>query len=201
MKPGGAEIHVWDIDLDSAAADVALLAADERDRAARFLFDIHRRRFIAGRAALRRILGRYVGTDAAAIQFRYNRFGKPDLDRATGIRFNASHSSGRQMIAVTCGREIGIDVERIRDGIPFSAIAARFLPPPEAAGARTAEQFFRAWTRREAFLKAAGFGLSGLRAPVPPGWTIEDLHAGEGWTAALAMEGGQCRICRRVSLG
>ncbi len=198
MMPHDEEIHIWDVDLDAGTADPGVLSPDECERADKFMFDLHRARFVAGRVAMRRILAGYTGVGAAAIEFRYNRFGKPDLKQATGIRFNASHSIGRQLVAVTCAREIGIDLEHIRPGVPFDAIAQRFLPPAEAALARTADDFFRAWTRREAFLKAAGWGLSGVREHVPPGWTIEDIDAGEGWVAALAVEGAACRIVRRV---
>ncbi len=199
MTLGSEDIHIWDVDLDARlSADPGVLSPDERERAGKFVFDLHRARFIAGRTAMRRILAGYTGLDAAAIEFRYNRFGKPDLKQATGFRFNTSHSIGRQLLAVTCAREIGIDIERIRAGVPFDAIARRFLPPAEAALARTMDDFFRAWTRREAFLKAAGWGLSGLRAQVPPDWTIEDIDAGEGWVAALAVQGAAWRIVRRV---
>jgi len=196
-QPGSNEIHVWDIDLDGAAADAAVLSPDERERAARFRFDEHRARFIRGRAALRRILARYTGAGPAGIAFEYNRFGKPELAGAPGLRFNTSHSAGRQMVAVA-RREVGIDVERVRSGFRFEDIVKRFLPPEDAAAASSAEAFFRVWTRREAFLKATGRGLTGLRTPITPPWTVTDLDAGEGWAAAVAVEGGGCRIIRRV---
>lgn len=222
--PGSDEIHVWDIDLDRVSADAAvlscrdagtqpvdatqassgasllavLLSREERERAARFRFDEHRARFVAGRAALRTVLARYAGSAPAEIAFEYNRFGKPELAGGTRLRFNASHSSGRQFIAIACGREVGVDLERVRPGFAFEDIVRRFFPPGEGAGVSSAETFFRAWTRREAFLKATGRGLSGLRTAAPPSWTVADLDAGEGWAAAVAVKGRECRVVRRM---
>lgn len=196
-QPGSNEIHVWDIDLDGAAADTAVLSTNERERAARFRFDEHRARFMRGRAALRTILARYTGADPAGIAFEYNRFGKPELAGGTGLKFNTSHSAGRQLVAVA-GREVGVDVERVRSGFRFEDIVKRFLLPEEAAGVSSAEMFFRVWTRREAFLKATGQGLTGLRTPIAPPWIVMDIDAGDGWAAAVAVEGGECRIIRRV---
>lgn len=191
------EIHVWDIDLDGAAADAAVLSPGERERAARFRFDEHRARFVRGRAALRVILADYTGADPAEIAFEYSRSGKPALAGAKGLKFNTSHSAGRQMVAVA-GREVGVDVERVRSCFRFDDIVKRFLPPEEAAAVSSAETFFRVWTRREAFLKATGQGLTGLRNSIAPPWTVMDVDAGDGWAAAVAVEGGGCRIIRRV---
>ncbi|HOK48200.1 MAG TPA: 4'-phosphopantetheinyl transferase superfamily protein [Bryobacteraceae bacterium] len=197
-QPGDCEIHVWDIDLDAVSDGAAVLSHDERMRAARFRFDVHRARFVAGRAALRTILASYVGLAPAEIAFEYNRFGKPELAGGTRLRFNASHSSGRQLIAIACGREVGVDLERVRADFAFEDIVRRFFPPEERAAVSDAESFFSTWTRREAFLKATGQGLSGLRTAVPPSWTVANLDAGEGWAAAIAVKGGECRVIRRV---
>lgn len=197
-QPGDDEIHVWEIDLDGVSAGAAVLSHDERVRAARFRFDEHRARFVAGRAALRTILAGYVGSAPAEIAFGYSRFGKPELAGGTRLRFNASHSSGRQLIAIASGREVGVDLERVRPDFAFEDIVRRFFPPEERAAISDAESFFRAWTRREAFLKATGQGLSGLRTAAPPSWTVADLDAGEGWAAAIAVKGGVCRVVRHV---
>jgi 4'-phosphopantetheinyl transferase len=182
-------IEVWDVALDTA--DAAVLSADERERAARFHFERDRDRFIAGRSSLRRILAGYLALDPATLVFEYNRFGKPALAGATGLHFNASHSEGRMLVAVA-GREVGVDLERERPGVGFDTIVQRYFPgtPPG--------EFFRAWARREAYLKAIGRGLAELSEPMQEGWWVEDLDAGPGWAAAVAAWGERRRIERRV---
>jgi 4'-phosphopantetheinyl transferase len=182
-------IEIWDVTL--GAADDTVLSPDERERAARFRFEEHRDRFVGGRAALRNILAGYISVTPAAISFEYNRFGKPELARGTGVHFNASHSQGRMFVAIA-DREVGVDLERERPGAGFEAILERYLPGTPR------EEFFQAWTRREAYLKAIGRGLSDLEEPMRDGWWVEDLDAGPGWAAAVAAAGDRCRIVRRV---
>ncbi|HWR51154.1 MAG TPA: 4'-phosphopantetheinyl transferase superfamily protein [Bryobacteraceae bacterium] len=191
-RPG--EIHIWDVPLDTGCPPV--LSADEAQRASRIQFPEHRRRFAAGRTALRLILAHYTGGAADAIRFEYNGFGKPFLSGATAPRFNASHSGERALIAVANGREVGIDIERVKLTVDFRAITERFFPPEEAAQAGTAEDFFRVWTRREAYLKALGCGFAELQQPMRAGWTVQNLDAGEGWAAAVAAEGGGFTVSR-----
>lgn len=194
LPPHGI-IHVWAVRLDSGRTLV--LSVDEAQRAARIQFEEHRRRFCESRTALRLILARYTGLAPGAIRFQYNGFGKPFLSGPNAPRFNASHSGDRALIAVASGKEVGIDIERVKPGIDFRAIALRFFPPDEAAQAETAEQFFRVWTRREAYLKAVGCGFSELQEPMRAGWTVKNLDAGEGWAAAVSSEGAEFTVARR----
>jgi 4'-phosphopantetheinyl transferase len=178
---GRGEVHVWrtalDLDPPRVAALAASLSADERDRAARFHFERDRVRFTVARGVLRALLGRYLDLPAPALAFDYGQHGKPSLaaaavarpvDGAPGaeLRFNLSHSAGVALCAVTRGREVGVDVEGLRADFATDEIAERFFSPAERAalralpaGARCAA-FFACWTRKEAYIKARGLGLS-----------------------------------------
>ena len=172
---GPREIHVWRADLSIAGGRrqsrlSSLLDEDELERAARFRQDRHREWFIARRAILRTLLGHYIGKTPAEIRFEHNPWGKPRLagDAAAGcdLCFNLSHSHGRVLIAVTRGREIGIDLEQIAVEHADPDVAQRFFAPGELAALRrlTGESwllgFFDCWTRKEAYVKARGKGLS-----------------------------------------
>ena len=114
---GAGEVHAWCVDLDAAGADGGAeatgLSADERARAARFHFARDRVRFLRGRAALRHLLAGYAGLEARALVFAQGAHGKPALP-GTGLEFNLSHSGGCAVLAVTRGRRVGVDVERIQ---------------------------------------------------------------------------------------
>jgi 4'-phosphopantetheinyl transferase len=169
----GDQIDLWTISLDgdvtSADRQASLLSADEAARASRFRMMGDRRRFAAGRAGLRRILAAYLRADPASLDFSYGPAGKPELagqPSTSGLRFNLSHSEGWALLAVTRGRAVGVDLERMRAGRDLAAIAGRFFAPAEAAALAGfspplhEEAFFAIWTRKEALLKAFGAGLS-----------------------------------------
>ena len=173
LPPG--EVHVWAARLDPpperVAALRATLAADERARADRFRFEVHRRRFAVGRGLLRELLGAYLGAPPERLAFVYGERGKPDLAPATArpgapLHFNLSHSHELAVLAVTREREIGADVEQLKPMDDLERIAERFFSAPENAALRglpPAERqraFFRCWTRKEAYLKAVGVGLA-----------------------------------------
>jgi len=215
-------LHVWRIALDRPESEIARLADclsdDERGRAARFLREVHRRRFTAAHAALRKILGGYLKVAPRQVALATRSGGKPELIAATHappLRFNLSHSSELALLAVALGREVGVDVERARDGIDMENIVSRFFAPGEQATWRrlTADErlagFFRCWTRKEAYMKAHGVGLSLgldrfevslapgeparlLRSELPDGstsrWRMFDLTPGEGYFAACVVE-------------
>jgi len=163
------EVQVWRIPLEFPPVVMnhfrLFLSEEEQQRAERFYFEKHRRRYIAAHGALRVILGRYLGIDPRAMAFTTNAFGKPS-DREDRLRFNLSHSHEMALIAITLRHEIGVDIERIRDDIELESIAEQFfsaeeynrlvsLPIPHRVPA-----FFHCWTRKEAFIKAKGMGLS-----------------------------------------
>lgn len=171
MRPrGSSPVDIWCWELDRLPAELAawrpLLSVDESARAARFVFDRDRDRYIAGRAVLRRILGRYLAKDPADLRFCYNGFGKPWLvgERAWSLHFNLSHAGGVAALAVSHLHEIGIDIEErkpLKEDIArrfFSAAEYRQLR--QLSGQDHLEAFYRCWTRKEAFVKAHGEGLS-----------------------------------------
>jgi 4'-phosphopantetheinyl transferase len=217
------EVHVWRASLrpppDVLSQLEATLSPDERARAARFRFDQHRIAFIAGRGAQRGILSRYTGLPPAALAYREGPYGKPELDgvpAGLGIRFNVSNSGDYALYAVTLNREIGVDLELLKpmpDGID---IARRFFSAPENEVFAGLDEevrdlaFFLCWTRKEAYIKAVGEGLSMpldcfdvaftpgepariLRTRGNPAeaerWTMLSLDPGPGYVGALAVEG------------
>ena len=195
----------------------SLLAPDELRRAARFLREVDRRHFVAARAALRRTLAKALGGDARDVAFRYGRHGKPSLAGTDGtIRFNLSHAGGRALIAWTRGIEIGVDIENVRAVRYGGKIARRYFSDDEQrafaglADERWNEAFFRCWTRKEAFIKAVGDGLSyplrTFTVPMEPtvaagdirvdgagasstAWKLDTVDAGSGFVAAIVTEG------------
>jgi len=216
------EIHVWRASLPEGRPDLQLLEStlsqDERTRAARFILERDRNRFIAARGILRDLLGKYLQRTPQAIEFVYGPRGKPALagDRSRPrISFNLSHSHGLAMIAIGREREVGIDVELIRPEVATEDIAKRYFSVNEVdelsklpADVRT-EAFFLCWTRKEAYIKAKGDGLhislDSFDVSLSPGgavtlsgvddsrWRIESfvpiLTADPKYVAAVAAEG------------
>lgn len=210
-------IHVWLISLtqpgDVRESLTGLLSSSEQERAARFKFDQHRQRFVVAHAALRSILSQYLKTTPLHLRFVNGLNGKPKLAEEfarSDIRFNLSHSFDLALVAVTRGREVGIDVELVKEDYAFDDVAARFFTARELAafGAMPVhlqrQSFFKCWTSKEAFLKAKGTGLSGKLDEVEitlsneqrvlvnasvPGWTLSELKPGNNYEAALVIEG------------
>ena len=211
LQPG--EVHVWRFELDQPVEPFwSLLQPDEIDRANRFHFEKDRKHFSVARGFLRVLLGRYLQRDPNVFEFSYGANGKPAL--AGSLRFNMSHSHGIALYAFTEGREIGVDVEHIRADFTSDDIARRFFSPFEVeslSGLPDDERvagFFRCWTRKEAYIKATGRGLSqaldsfdvtlgpGASAALlrcedgaPERWTMIDVAVGPGYAGALAVEG------------
>lgn len=218
-------IDVWCAALDLAAEELArleqTLAADERQRAGRFVFERDRSRFVAARGLLRQILAAYAGTSPEALRFRYSAKGKPALEGAeAGLEFNLAHSHGLALYAIAWRRPVGVDLERIREDVDIEGIAGRFFSPEEAAALRAmpeaerVQAFFRCWTRKEALLKAWGeglpFGLDRftvslapeeariLEAPFAPAepdrWCLYPLEPAAEFLGALAVRGSAGRL-------
>jgi len=216
-------VHVWRIALavpDAEQADrVAVLSPDEAARAARFHFERDRRRWTAARGAVRAVLAGYTSLPAASLAFRVGPHGKPALDgpaARAGLAFNVSHSGDLALCAVTRTHAVGVDVEAIRRDFATDEVARRFFAPAEVAalgalppGDRV-EAFFACWTRKEAYIKARGTGISlGLDrfevslAPDRPAallathdepaaaerWRLVALAPGEGYAGALVTDG------------
>jgi 4'-phosphopantetheinyl transferase len=224
------EVHIWRLLLNEticwAEALQKNLSIDEIERAARFYFETDRRRFIIARGALRTILGHYLGKKPNAIIFETTAFGKlmiADTLKQGNIDFNVSHSDELVLYAVTLNKKIGIDVERIRDLIDVLQIANKFFSPNEIAileNTLKTEQhkiFFQFWTRKEAFVKGLGEGLSlpleqidvscihdKCLSPVTSfgkyeensRWHVQDLFPKEGYAAAIAVGDIESSISR-----
>jgi 4'-phosphopantetheinyl transferase len=217
------EVQLWRGDLEAIGADesrwLQVLSSDELARAERFHFSRDRQRFVAGRALLRTILAGYLRTDAHGLTFSYSKKEKPSLGfnhADSGVTFNVSHSGAIALLAFTRGRKIGVDVEQVRADSDLEAIARRFfsiheqnqlavLPTEERVDA-----FFRCWTRKEAYIKATGDGLSlplnqfdvsfevgeenALVATRPDSseagnWLLREVPAGPGYMAAICVQG------------
>jgi len=171
---GADDLHVWQIALEQSAANItrfqALLSADERARADRFYFERDRRRYIVARGGLRVIIGRYLDRAPEGLRFRYAPKGKPQAQLTADdlpVRFNVAHSHELALCAITLAGEVGVDLEYTRRHVSdIDRIATRFFSINEnavyyslpALDRRAA--FFRCWTRKEAFIKALGEGLS-----------------------------------------
>lgn len=222
------EVHIWRVSLQQVPATRAtlfqLLSPDERQRALRYHFPHDRDHFIIARGALRETLSRYLGISPAALSFAYNQYGKPALQLRPGdaqLRFNVTHSGELALYAVTLERRVGLDLEYMRAELAGLEIAARFFSPRELKMLRELPQemqtvgFFNCWTRKEAYIKAIGEGLSHaldqFAVSLAPGerpalldvnsdpqaaarWSLFELQAGAGYAAALALEGDPARI-------
>ena len=220
---GRDQVHVWlsclTVPMTTAKGLRQTLAADELERAHRYRFERDRRRFIVARGVLRAILGRYTGVEPGDVRFRYGEQGKPHLAGETSedpLHFNVSHSHELFLCAVTRGRRIGVDLEYVHQDPAEPEVAERFFSPKEAAALRRLPAFtrslafFNCWTRKEAYIKAKGCGLSmpldEFSVTLGPGeaaalvetrwdaqeatrWALRDLDAGPGFVAALAVEG------------
>jgi 4'-phosphopantetheinyl transferase len=219
----GDEVHVWHACLDTDLSDIdylaSILAADEMERARRFHFDEHRHHYIIARGLLRCLLGRYLEIEPDRLRFCYGEYGKPALVQEHGgdwMRFNLSHSHNFALYAFARNRELGIDIERIKKGFANEQIAERFFSEEETGVLRSLpkslqdEAFFNCWTRKEAYIKAKGEGLSmplhTFDVSLIPGeparllasrldseeasrWTLIHLTPCDGYVGAVAAEG------------
>lgn len=224
LEPG--EVHVWRMELvqpdDVLHRFWTTLDPDEALRANRFHFEQHRHAFVVARGFLRDVLGRYLGTKPESLQFAYGAYGKPALNgqhQSTRLRFNMSHSHNLALLGITEDNQIGVDVEYMRADFASADIAQRFFSRAEvevfnalAEDDRVAA-FFRCWTRKEAFIKATGKGLSqsldGFDVTLAPGvaaellrveeedasrWFMSDIDVGTEYAAALAVEGRVSKV-------
>ncbi len=214
--------HVWAVDLERETHTLAeALSADEWMRADRFVFEKHRAHFVAARGYLRAILGKYMDCKPGELAFFYGEHGKPALappwDKSQ-LRFNLSHSDGLALIAVSMRHEIGVDVEHLSRKVgQMKDIAKRSFASGEyerlCALPREEQRraFFCCWTRKEAYLKAMGTGLThslknfevslGRKAEllwIKKGniedWTLQHLEPAEGYVGAVAIAGKDVEV-------
>lgn len=171
---GNREVHLWYAHLvrppEAVEELTALLSSDEIERARRFRFERHRRRFLVRRGLLRRLLGAYLDVDPASVEFTYGARDKPSVgtegDGNRRLEFNLSDSEELAAYAVARGVELGVDVEVLREMPDALSIAESFFSESEREVLRSvpeerrARAFFHCWTRKEAYLKAIGEGLA-----------------------------------------
>ncbi len=230
-NPGGValragEVHVWAVSLHGDPERFgAVLSAAERQRLQRFHFADHRRRYQIGHGALRTILAGYLDTDPAAIGFRQGPRGKPYV-AAAGPFFNLSHSGKLALVGVSA-TELGLDVEKVRHLESLTEIARKHFSTAEFAaldalhGDERELAFYRCWTRKEAYIKALGEGLSMpldtfdvslCEAPKflrcrdgeedPANWSLLDVSPGPEFVGAIAIRARDVAVTRfRLDVG
>lgn len=155
-----SEIHIWRVPLDMPPIQSEILSPAERDRADRFFAERDRIRYHNAHTALRQILARYTGLEPQTLQFHTNAYGKPSLVNALPVEFNLSHSNSFALVSIHSS-PVGIDIEHLRADFDVLALAQRYFAPAETALVNAnPERFFEFWTRKEAFIKAIGMGVS-----------------------------------------
>ena len=221
------QIHIWKVNIDNPTLDLDdlfsdVLSDDERKRVDRLRSEKDKKRFIVSRGLLRKNLGSYLGAEPSDITFTYNKYGKPDIKpehNPGNIKFNVSHSANLAIYAISQNREIGIDLEYIREVRAADKIIGRFFTQQETDFYYSQSEdkrelaFFTLWTRKEAYSKARGMGI-GLPSKefdlnlVPTAeisttdikteskWSLIDIEIDEDYLAALATEGNDIEICR-----
>lgn len=218
-------VHVWSIRLDHPVEIILklrqLLSSDEQQRADRFYFEKDRNRFTVARATLRTLLGKALEKDPKEIVFNYEKKGKPFLE-SSSLRFNLSHSQDLALCAITYEKNLGVDIEYMRLMKDAEQIASRFFSPRESALfcslPKEAQQlaFFRCWTRKEAYIKAIGdglsYGLDNFDVTFTPDkevkllkvlsepeevrrWLLKELVPASDFIGAVMVEGSDWELC------
>ena len=229
IKLSQDEVHIRLASLDIPISRFRrLLDVDEQKRAERFHFEKDKNRFIVRRGILRILLSYYLGGEPESVLFSYGEKGKPviaDEFNRERLHFSLSHSRGMAIYAFYLDHEVGVDIEQIRDITEMAQLAERFFSASEKTTWRALpesqkkEAFFNCWTRKEAFIKATGDGLSypldGFDVSLIPGmpaklvairgdekaaapWSIHDIKPASGFAGAFAIRGQISNIdCRR----
>jgi 4'-phosphopantetheinyl transferase len=214
------EAHIWRADLKAnecfQSSFLKLLSPDEKNRAQKFRFAKDNRNFIIARGILRSLIGKYLEINPAEISFQYSEFGKPGIADNNTLQFNISHSQNMALFAFTTKFNVGVDVEFVNPDIEVKDIAANFFSTNEIMNLlalpekQQALGFFNCWTRKEAFIKAVGEGLSfpldKFEVSLEPNkpakllatdwqpdavskWCIYSMSPGENFVGSLAIEG------------
>lgn len=220
IQVAAGEVQVLLLSFCDALQDLdrlrSFLSGEEVRRGGRLLDKRRRDLFFAGRGILRELLAERIGAEPGAVALCEGEYGKPGLVGRAGcnrIGFNLSHAGDHLLFAFAEGREIGVDLEQVRQDLPYPAMAKRYfserereelfsLPPEEQIAA-----FYRCWTRKEAYLKGTGTGFSQPSTAFdvsllpdqpalllahrtlpsePQNWTLQDLSVPAGYCAALA---------------
>jgi len=218
---GRDEVQVWSAILcHDEVESIELtrdLSPDEHKRAERFLVEESRRQFIFSRAVLRQLLGACLNTTPSALSFCYHPHGKPFVHQS-GLCFNLSHSGQLMVIALARGCDVGVDVEWLHGRTDWSLLAERIFSSRELRELRALpasnqrEAFFNGWTRKEAYLKATGEGLTddlrAIEVTLSPGqeprllglpagpeavrqWRLEEIPLSSEFAGAVAFESAE----------
>jgi 4'-phosphopantetheinyl transferase len=207
-------LHIWlalaDEHGPSLPRYTQYLSPDELQRAGRLRLPKLQERFIISRGLLRALLGRYLDCRPELIQFAFSLQGKPYLPASVSsgqLQFNLSHSRDAIVLALRLKEPVGVDVEYMRDSLDFVSLARRFFSEQEhrdissIAGLEQKKAFYAHWTRKEAYLKATGQGLSGLQetasleSGIPSNWSIIDLIIpAPSYAGAVAFAGKSSQI-------
>ncbi|KAA3617197.1 MAG: 4'-phosphopantetheinyl transferase superfamily protein [Calditrichaeota bacterium] len=213
-------VHIWLIRYDQSESILAesgiILSKEEKERASRFHFEIDHRRYSVTRSLLKKILGKILSKPALKIKFTFNKYGKPELvQQSEKIFFNVSHSGNLGLIAISDIAQIGVDVEKYREEMITGDIAKRFFSDLEVTEFLSLNEneklqgFFNCWTRKEAFIKAVGKGLSiplntfdvslipgsqtelrdvRYKNETADGWHLSDIKVDSGYAAAFIIK-------------
>lgn len=226
----GDEVHVWHATLEQSPSVIEtlfnILTLDEQHRAAKYYFRKDGEQYVVARGVLRVIIGGYLNMKPEQLRFSYSPFGKPALISGSGeseIRFNLAHSGNIALYAFSRERELGIDIEHMHEDFDYLEIAEHFFSRAEISSLRAvptqaqARAFFNCWTRKEAYLKAHGAGLSlaldSFDVSLAPGepaallrvrddaqaasrWSLQEIDVDSGYVAALVVEGHGWRLKR-----
>jgi 4'-phosphopantetheinyl transferase len=211
-------VDTYCVDVDTPEIDAGrygtILSAEERGRAGQFRFERHRCRYVARRGILRELIGSYLDCDPAGVAFVHNAYGKPAIAHSD-LRFNLSHSHVMALYAFCRGADIGCDIERRDSKFAAEQIPERFFSRDEVRALRSlplhdqTQAFFNCWTRKEAYIKAVGHGLSIALdsfdvslAPGEPavlrrgceGWSVQSFEPVAGFQAAVVAQGTDWRL-------
>lgn len=223
------QVHVWRIELTHliqapSSRYAHVLSIDEISKANKFFFEGDRTKYMITRLTVREILGSYLEVEPEELVFAYNQYGKPYLAKQgheESLNFNISHAGNLSLLAITKDRRIGVDLEPLRDEASMETIAKRFFAPAEVTQLLSfpddlrQKAFFTCWTRKEAFVKAQGKGLSIpldqfevafgpneiprlIKTSIDGGetdrWSIFHLDPGPGYVGALVVEGSGLNV-------
>ncbi len=216
------QIHIWKIDVNNKALNLNhlytnVLSVDEKRRAGRLRSEKDKKRFVISRGLLRENLGHYTGVNPSEIVFTYNNHGKPGIKpehNRENIKFNVSHSRDLAVYAICANREIGVDLEYIREVSSADRIIKRFFTSEEKDYYNSLPRykkkmaFFTLWTRKEAYSKARGMGIglplkeydlnllpNSTETYARSKWSLIDIEVDKDYLAALATEGNNLEIC------
>jgi len=222
---GADEIHLWHAALDAHPVQHLehFLSEDELIRAHRFHFLKDRNHFTVARGLLRKLLSTYLRMEPNQLLLSYGQMGKPFLadSHANRVSFNLAHSGGLAIFAFSQTRELGVDLEFIREELADEGIAERFFSRREIGELQAVpvelrrQAFFNCWTRKEAYIKARGEGLSmpldAFDVSLAPGepaallrnhldetdvarWEMRSIPVAAGYVAALVVEGHDWKL-------